>query len=358
MKLNRYTNTESIEVLPKSRINWIDVLKGVGIIAVVWGHSGHPYAYLMFLFHMPLFFFLSGYLYNSNDNRSWLKYVGEKSKHLLVPYIFYLFLITAVLFVFSYLKDLPLVVNWKALFLGGSLLEGVYGTFWFVTCLFFVQIFYELLYRILRSKRLLIIILIGCYSFAFWESRFYEDFFFPWNMDVALFAIIFYALGHTIKTKRWLENTRKRTLILISSVLFIIPFLYLYFWEIIRFGIDLKHRQYYFFGTGIIVPMTIIILLAGLCIGLANWNFARIVISSLGKSSMSIMYLHLISNYLASQYIAITPVRFLIIGILLPWLWYIFISYIPGLQLLAFGSYSKLSRRSSVIPSEHYTLKQ
>jgi hypothetical protein len=29
--------------------------------------------------------------------------------------------------------------NWIALLLGGSLLEGVYATFWFTTCLFFVQ---------------------------------------------------------------------------------------------------------------------------------------------------------------------------------------------------------------------------
>lgn len=41
----------------------VDSLKGVGIIAVVAGHIyTEPFARLVFLWHMPLFFLISGYL--------------------------------------------------------------------------------------------------------------------------------------------------------------------------------------------------------------------------------------------------------------------------------------------------------
>ena len=54
----------------KKRIAWLDTAKGIGIILVVLGHSMSPiltghmvmeslYKFL-YMFHMPLFFFLSG----------------------------------------------------------------------------------------------------------------------------------------------------------------------------------------------------------------------------------------------------------------------------------------------------------
>ena len=48
------------------RINWIDQAKGIGILLVVIGHMNIPQdlSKIIFSFHMPLFFFISGYLYN------------------------------------------------------------------------------------------------------------------------------------------------------------------------------------------------------------------------------------------------------------------------------------------------------
>ena len=60
---------ESIE-RHKGRIDWIDSAKGIGIILMLLGHvSAMPkyFIILIFSFHMPLFFFLSGYLYKSQN---------------------------------------------------------------------------------------------------------------------------------------------------------------------------------------------------------------------------------------------------------------------------------------------------
>jgi len=132
-------------------VEWVDVLKGLGIMTVVWGHSGSQNAFYMFWFHMPLFFFISGYLYQFKPQQTGLAYVQRKAKHLLIPYVFYLLLISLMMFSVGIWKGQPsgqfFSDNWKALLLGGSLLEGVYATFWFTTCLFFVQISYNYVCR-------------------------------------------------------------------------------------------------------------------------------------------------------------------------------------------------------------------
>ena len=64
-----------------------NVVKGIGIICIVIGHCVMPIQNLVYLFHVPLFFFLSGYFYNEKkygdtpwDNlqarmQLWIKYV-------------------------------------------------------------------------------------------------------------------------------------------------------------------------------------------------------------------------------------------------------------------------------------------
>ena len=49
---------------PAQRLDWLDMAKGIGMILVVYGHSYGPSNYYVYLFHMPLFFILSGFLFN------------------------------------------------------------------------------------------------------------------------------------------------------------------------------------------------------------------------------------------------------------------------------------------------------
>ncbi|HEM4571297.1 TPA: acyltransferase family protein [Streptococcus suis] len=43
-----------------TRIQWIDNLKGIGILLVVLGHTSFPFKNYIFWIHMPLFFVLTG----------------------------------------------------------------------------------------------------------------------------------------------------------------------------------------------------------------------------------------------------------------------------------------------------------
>ena len=44
-------------------ISYMDIAKALGIILVVIGHADSKFSNIIFLFHMQLFFFISGYFY-------------------------------------------------------------------------------------------------------------------------------------------------------------------------------------------------------------------------------------------------------------------------------------------------------
>lgn len=72
----------------KERIAWLDLVKGIGICAVILGHMSIPYELgkFIFSFHMPLFFFISGYLTKDVD---WGRFLRSKGDHLVIPYFVY-----------------------------------------------------------------------------------------------------------------------------------------------------------------------------------------------------------------------------------------------------------------------------
>lgn len=43
--------------MKEKRSKCIDIIKGIGIIMVVWAHAGGPFSKYINSFHMPLFFF-------------------------------------------------------------------------------------------------------------------------------------------------------------------------------------------------------------------------------------------------------------------------------------------------------------
>lgn len=76
---------------------WIDIAKGIGIVLVVLAHTqslDSSISSLIYLFHMPLFFILSGYLLKSHNSSGSIKKIAlHKAHRLLLPLFFYMLLI-------------------------------------------------------------------------------------------------------------------------------------------------------------------------------------------------------------------------------------------------------------------------
>lgn len=73
----------------KTRIEWVDAAKGIGIFMVMFGHNwlDWKYCYYFYSFHMPLFFILAGYTFS--DRRAPFDFIKQKAKVLLIPYVLF-----------------------------------------------------------------------------------------------------------------------------------------------------------------------------------------------------------------------------------------------------------------------------
>lgn len=129
--------------MAKQRIAYIDVAKGIGIILVVLGHClaygcQNQFFRFIYSFHMPLFFFLSGYVFRSKDSTA---FFTSKIKTLLLPVIFFQTL-NLVLFSILYCsgrvfdKDLTQYHHFLT-----------FGGFWFIITLLCVSSLYYVIYE-------------------------------------------------------------------------------------------------------------------------------------------------------------------------------------------------------------------
>jgi acyltransferase len=72
----------------KERLNTYDIAKGIGIILVVLGHTATHIGLekVIYQFHMPLFFILSGIFFKENDVQFPQAFIINKVRRLYVPY--------------------------------------------------------------------------------------------------------------------------------------------------------------------------------------------------------------------------------------------------------------------------------
>lgn len=84
---------ENTNLIPeKRRIDWIDCTKGIAILLVIVGHTVSQYTRgsvvrgLIFSFHMPLFFIMSGITYYcSSSEGQFVEKAYKAAKKLLIP---------------------------------------------------------------------------------------------------------------------------------------------------------------------------------------------------------------------------------------------------------------------------------
>lgn len=114
------------------RKQWIDFLKGIAIVSVIYYHTGVDNFFIKIItsFHMWLFFWLSGYCFNIQKYKCGKsRYIRAKAYSLLLPYV---------VFVSGYT-----VLNFLLFDLSGSeCLKNIlvsnqsFGAIWFLMALF------------------------------------------------------------------------------------------------------------------------------------------------------------------------------------------------------------------------------
>lgn len=182
------------------RLNFIDVAKGIGIILVVLGHclayeNQNKLFMMIYSFHMPFFFFLSGFLFK---DKSYETYLSGKLKTLLFPMIF-----------FQALN----IISYGFLFLLGF--EKLHDTiafsgFWFLGTLLYVSCLYYMLSKKFFSnfRRRNVIVLTSASIAMIFGLIYAKGISDQPNQLIAtsFVAFSFYALGHICNTNQSLQN--------------------------------------------------------------------------------------------------------------------------------------------------------
>lgn len=122
-------------LIRQERQRYIDVAKFFGIFLMVLCHAGFQNVgtTMIYAFHMPLFFFLSGYLYDRNRKRKFKSYFFKKFYSIVVPYILF-----SLIMCFGDGK----MFDWIYILYGSrDALDNVhcYTPLWFLPCFFFLQ---------------------------------------------------------------------------------------------------------------------------------------------------------------------------------------------------------------------------
>lgn len=70
----------------KNRLRYVDIAKGIAMICIILGHLGNSYINrVVFTFHVPLFFFITGFF--TNSKRPTKEFIKVKFRTLIVPYM-------------------------------------------------------------------------------------------------------------------------------------------------------------------------------------------------------------------------------------------------------------------------------
>lgn len=194
-------NEKSINTL--NRVNYIDYAKALGMLTVMWGHIALGVsATFVYTFHMPLFFFLSGMVYQKEKYPQFRIFVKRRIETLLIPYVIYSFATWIVWASYSFLLHqpvdsywMPLVQTFIAQGSGGFLVHNV--PLWFVTCLFVIEMVYFFLSRRKDSVNVIICVLLAALGwFLINKVSFFDFTLLPWSLEVVMLALIFYSLGN------------------------------------------------------------------------------------------------------------------------------------------------------------------
>ena len=189
----------------KSRLEFIDIARGIAIISIILGHMGSwQINRIVFTYHVPLFFFVSGYFIDTRRNAK--EFVIHKIKTLLIPYTVTCIVIIAINMFFNYYiqgaeKAIEAIKYWSYASVygaGDSYQEpfqiAAIGAIWFLWATLWGSLFLRISLRLSQVMRICMIsglFLLGYFS-RLW-------FWFPFSFQAGCCATLFMYFGYLFK---------------------------------------------------------------------------------------------------------------------------------------------------------------
>lgn len=196
------------------REHYLDVLKGIGILFVVFGHITHVWGLRGYIwgFHMPLFFLVSGMLFDRIKYQSFSVFLKKRINGLVLPYFFLAFVNLGLWCVtknhMKEVDDSTWVDQLLGIFYGN--MNGAVGALWFLPALFSMEcIFYVISFLGNRWVVLLVTVIANVIGFVLLKTPLE---YLPWGINLALIAMPFYGIGNVFAHE--INSIKKKSFLL------------------------------------------------------------------------------------------------------------------------------------------------
>lgn len=275
------------------RLDYLDIARGIAILCVILGHYLIGRLRLVvFSFHIPLFFVISGYLIKPIDFNRLKFYLKKMTVKLLIPY-----LITC-LTVFIFTNDISREFIGEV-FLGLNKSSGYYevnkgiGPLWFCWAYFWSVLIFSLLINYSKNK---INLIIACSLLCITGVCISSVDILPWQLDNAMVVLIYLLFGYLMNYFNISKKCNLKTIF------------YIIFFVVGLLGQQLIGMQSYASRIYPIFPICII-LSSFICLSIVHfcecWEdkhfnkktiFMKILVFA-GKNSLFLMCLHTIEYF-------------------------------------------------------------
>ncbi|MFW8592245.1 acyltransferase family protein [Glaciecola sp. 2405UD65-10] len=211
----------------QSRTDWVDYAKAIGIILVVYGHVARGLfnagisipenAYtladsIVYSFHMPLFFFLSGlFFYSSFTKKGGVKLTFNKVDTIIYPYLIWSILQGSVEVALSN------YTNGNVTFIEVFSLWEPRAHFWFLYALFLVFIVSSIIFTVVSEKRASLVLAGSCVLYLA-SSLSVEVKLFPFITN----NLVFFSLGIVFTRYNASKKLSSNAALLITMISFIL----------------------------------------------------------------------------------------------------------------------------------------
>lgn len=290
----------------------LDVIKGIGILLMTLGHIGIGGAYSLYTraFNMPMFFIISGYLFNSatyNTEGSKVekirKGVRKYYRKLMYPYFLWSIILNVIYICICLIEKGT--IRWETVihsFWRNNVTDMPFtGPLWFLSALFFVTCIHLIAVTLISEKMRICVPLLMMGMTLFISN---QKTGLPYSIDSAIMAYAFFYLGNVSSEKKAIEKINnymsgRVTLYGVFIIFFAINFVSI--WK--NDGINVRTVTYgnsllSMYGNGIIATILYYCIARFL---VKKWTHLAQILTDIGKDSMIYMVFNSVAVLLSKR---------------------------------------------------------
>lgn len=287
----------------KKRVEWVDMAKGVGIIAIVLGHAIHPLTgsshalsvifASLYWWHVPLFIIIGGFFIKPIE-RTWQAFWAFAKKRIFPNVVTYLTVGTLLVFTSHVLHN----ESWKTsgmnflrMIYGGAAANGEWSIFWFMTVYVVTVLVVVLLISYVKSipMQFLITMVMFGIGTAKPHFHFFQFKYMPWSIDAVLLTSVWMLAGY-YGYKYYPQLKNKAGYATAGVLIFLACFIKKYTIGL-NFMLYLRQHKIHTPFMAFFVPIAICLAIFIICEALSKTDYFRWLLP-LGQYSLAIMYFH------------------------------------------------------------------